>query len=1264
MVTSQKYSDLLIGRSTDSSSKIPSNKKNIPHAKFISNPKLIKQFGFWADTDKDKVLNFADCFPFDKTRHVDVQQVAQQNAIEYAQKKMRGWSGGMPSYPDESWAAYRKLIRENPDVGRAIDTASQLRQDLQSGNYWSRSFVEQYKQQTLTPEGLKEATAEMKAKGIKPPAVGVEAPKVEIQQGTFDPNKQVFTDVQGNKMSMSQQEFQKLQQQPQVSYQDLPQEFQTPKKSQSLNINPLLNPYGTTSNVLSRISDRNNLLVDSRSRSSFFGNFADIVRGFDKKTEERKEYYDPRNQMFVSASPTGGDATLIQRPATSQELRDIDRLSGFQAKVFGSEKSGNILTTNLYDLKARSVDVGKINKNIKKLNEELDKLEKGNLNEFNQWVGTEEKYSEYRKKYSEYENNLQKLKDYGATVKDGEIKQPTISTGVFGLTKEIPLNIKEIENIKRDDPFSQVAAASTIFRLTAGATAGQAAEKIARKLGVPEEGVFQYTSPEVKGKIQTPVYGTIYQNPLTGQKEYFKEEEFTIPEKERKIITPSQIGKTAEFTGEIAPYFIPYYFWTEQTGKIGSSVMQTDTLAKGGLKYVKDYPVDALIVGGLGVYKGYKSTKGYLTSPIIEKQPLRAKNVLEEPVAVVSRPIVRKIYTDPLTGKNVVDDLLGVKGLSQEAREGSQTLINTRWNRLFGKKLKISKPGEKIRFELLPENPIYSGIPFGKTGQESYKDALERLIKAGYPEKEARKLLRLRRPSVVEKKFKGGALVRQVDEESPIIFLKGTEKSKGIGGFAGDVPFYPSQGRIKFIDTIGQPYKEVGDTSIFRLNQQIRKAFLTDEGRAFSKLSQEGRTTETFDIFSGAKNIGSKELPKEVIFSDEIKSFKTGEYDLFKQVDISKRTIPLKRKPGVSTATVYVEQGNPLFTISDEAIGKSTGFWGGGKSTQSGEQFFQQLYDTSSQITSTLQNIVRNVKKSPPNPKTSTTAKVVETTQTPRVSLYVGTGMYERTEGGVMPLATAKTTPKEIKLTSQPNYLNNKINVSLKTNLEIGNKLDDSLKVLQTTSPSTSPKSESNLMTNLEERQREQIKPLQIQPVSQTTEQIQQPVQTSLTFSFPGETLPVEKTKPRKKPPVPPILPRRKKKFQKAGLFDVFVKRGGSWQKVADDLRYKDALDVGGTVVDKTLAASFKLVPEEKVVKAKKKPKKIGNIDVKDSSWGLIANQFRDYQIKDGKKVKTDLVFIEKAKNRLSNPSEVSRIQVARKRTPPKSRKRQKVFRL
>src|SRR3989304_3865208 len=43
--------------------------KDVSQLQFLHDRDLIKQFGLWTDTDKDKYLNFADSFPFDKTRH-------------------------------------------------------------------------------------------------------------------------------------------------------------------------------------------------------------------------------------------------------------------------------------------------------------------------------------------------------------------------------------------------------------------------------------------------------------------------------------------------------------------------------------------------------------------------------------------------------------------------------------------------------------------------------------------------------------------------------------------------------------------------------------------------------------------------------------------------------------------------------------------------------------------------------------------------------------------------------------------------------------------------------------------------------------------------------------------------------------------------------------------------------------------------------------------------------------------------------------------
>src|SRR3972149_573254 len=67
------FEDLIAGSIRNAPIKQEKKLKDVSQLQFLHDRDLIKQFGLWTDTDKDKYLNFADSFPFDHKRHPTVQ---------------------------------------------------------------------------------------------------------------------------------------------------------------------------------------------------------------------------------------------------------------------------------------------------------------------------------------------------------------------------------------------------------------------------------------------------------------------------------------------------------------------------------------------------------------------------------------------------------------------------------------------------------------------------------------------------------------------------------------------------------------------------------------------------------------------------------------------------------------------------------------------------------------------------------------------------------------------------------------------------------------------------------------------------------------------------------------------------------------------------------------------------------------------------------------------------------------------------------------
>lgn len=107
----------------------------------------------------------------------------------------------------------------------------------------------------------------------------------------------------------------------------------------------------------------------------------------------------------------------------------------------------------------------------------------------------------------------------------------------------------------------------------------------------------------------------------------------------------------------------------------------------------------------------------------------------------------------------------------------------------------------------------------------------------------------------------------------------------------------------------------------------------------------------------------------------------------------------------------------------------------------------------------------------------------------------------------------------------------------------------------------------------------------------------------------------------------------------KTGLnksFDVFVKKGKSFERIASGLTEGRALKFGSSNVMKNLRATFSI-------------KQSGYTTEQDIAFSPSTKFFREYKIAKGQRIATPGTFIQEARTRLSSSTEKSEIQTARK---------------
>jgi hypothetical protein len=216
--TNYNYSSKLYG------SKLPKNtqSKNLPREKFVSNKSLVKKYGMWGDADGDNVPNFADCFPFDNTRHGVIsnvvkkvksiiskpkpapapspsptvrmspsgpQSVSPTTSKVTTAKQLSSVSSGVGSVPTKSISTTKSSGGGSRGSGGSITTAQQL-SDLSSG----KSIV--------TQTGLPEGTAAQSRQPTTPPLTTMQLirnplmaiPQYRQQQQAFEKTKEFGTE--------------------------------------------------------------------------------------------------------------------------------------------------------------------------------------------------------------------------------------------------------------------------------------------------------------------------------------------------------------------------------------------------------------------------------------------------------------------------------------------------------------------------------------------------------------------------------------------------------------------------------------------------------------------------------------------------------------------------------------------------------------------------------------------------------------------------------------------------------------------------------------------------------------------------------------------------------------------------------------------------------------------------------------------------------------------------------------------------------------
>jgi len=773
------------------------------------------------------------------------------------------------------------------------------------------------------------------------------------------------------------------------------------------------------------------------------------------------------------------------------------------------------------------------------------------VNELNNPNITEQEFNKKLKEYKEIGGRYTKEEVEGQTVYN--FQEPTIRLMLGNEYKNIPVSELVGKGL--------IGTTAELYFKTTGETIKQ----ISRKAGLKETGVFQITTPE-----KTVVTSLPYQTRGTS---YFEGEykapttTIVIPEKTTSYITPSQLGKVTEF-GVRGATFVPTYY-----GKVGESILVGKEFggAKDPIQFAKQNKIETAIMLSLGALKGYQ----YLRKPIITKQALKVTGA--KPTAFVGKPsLVKEVGGKTYT---YYDDLVGY---GERVKGGSKTIVSTKFRELFRMK------------------PLYEGVPY--VDKAGYESAYKLLIKKGYTKSQAKELLRLRKPLIEKQVFKGEGIIAQGDETK--IILKGTEKTETISKTIKGVKTAGKQPTIKYIKSGGEPLTD----DLYKFSQETRKAFLKGD-IPYSKVSQAGKTTERFNIITGAKETGQTVVGKDIINLDKFYLGKEVPLKIYKEADIVKRIVPETRKLQLSKATVYVEQGTSPITITKESL-KNVGFKGGGK--KSSEQFLEQIYKQEQALSSGLQSVVKTTKTTP-------TPKIIAPTiqKTTKVFAPVKTQTQIQTDMQVTKLgAETKELPKLTYLSDTKQETKQEV----KLDTEIG--LKDKLKYLSGTIPQTK--------TQLRELQQEKLKVAQALKLETKQKEISLLRSLSKTKTIP-EQRPI--IKPTIKIPIVKsegfLKSLARKTETEPSLFKVFTRKAGQDIEIGKTTTKTEATGLLLKRLKGTLRASGFVTKNEKPLSFKE--------------LNILSPEFRPSK-------KSSFRVVQRKEKRLGTKTEVGEIQFFKKK--------------
>jgi len=466
------------------------------------------------------------------------------------------------------------------------------------------------------------------------------------------------------------------------------------------------------------------------------------------------------------------------------------------------------------------------------------------------------------------------------------------------------------------------------------------------------------------------------------------------------IETPKKTVLTAGavYGGLKVVKYIPKIAGVTFTGYMGASGLKKALSPTSTFEEASSGFVQAVISGAVLGYAGYK----YWKQPVVTSENIKVPIKEFQKAKVIGFQGKTKTIVKIRGETYAIDNTyFGKQKLSTQIIEGRRTIVTTKGRSLLNKYLNYDMTGLKL-------DPIYKGVPY--VDKAGYTKAFKRLRSYGLSEAQAKATLRYHQPKVIETTL----------EKGQITTIQGDKISA-----TGQFDISRSQPKIIIDKDLGistryaKTKTDLYDFERYLTNIGGKDLVVTDIMKT-SPYAPLGKTTTLFKEFSTVK---VEDLQKGLIqtgYSKNIKVLQEYKYQDIKSLFVQKQTLPLKRSLELGSSQTRIIRANQ--NIVDIDFDEITGVFKSNalqpaniKKTPLSKTFgvdeAKNLFSVRSE--KDLNKVISKLEESG--------SVGITGRSTGSTSQYAGTGMYERSAGGLLPQEFKSLPLSDLSLTNKIN---------------------------------------------------------------------------------------------------------------------------------------------------------------------------------------------------------------------------------------------------